>query len=128
MQANCPRSGMAAVPNAVKAAVDAGMDANVNEATVSAIRDRLETFAQRLALDMHYEQYPHARPSLFDLAMAAALMDANPLAEDPELLARAASEVVTEKPDADGDDVLLYAAGLRSAAGGRRASGRAATA
>jgi hypothetical protein len=46
---------------AVKAAVKAGMDANPNDAMLNAVRDRLEAFTQRLALDLHYERHPDAR-------------------------------------------------------------------
>lgn len=99
---------------AVKAAVRAGMDANPNDAMLNAVRDRLEAFAQRLALDLHYERYPDARPSLAEVAVAAAQLDDSPLAHELDLLRRAADEVVRLKPDADADDVLVYAAALRS--------------
>lgn len=99
---------------AVKAAVKAGMDDNPNDAMLHALRDRLEAFAQRLALDQHYERFPDARPSLIEVATAAAQLDDSPLAREPGLLRRAAEEVVRLKPDADADDVLVYAAALRS--------------
>jgi predicted DsbA family dithiol-disulfide isomerase len=100
---------------AVKAAVKAGMDANPNDAMLNAVRDRLEAFTQRLALDLHYERHPDARPSLAEIAIAAAQLDDSPLAHD--LLRRAADEVVRVKPDADADDVLVYAAALQAALG-----------
>lgn len=99
---------------AVKAAVKAGMDANPNDAMLNAVRDRLEAFTQRLALDVHYERYPDARPSLAEIAIAAAQLDDSPLTLDLDLLRRAADEVVRVKPDADADDVLVYAAALQS--------------
>ncbi|MGI8575938.1 MAG: hypothetical protein ACR2MA_11520 [Egibacteraceae bacterium] len=99
---------------AVRAAVRAGMDANPNDAMLNAVRDRLEAFAQRLALDLHYERYPDARPSLAEVAVAATQLDDNPLAHERDLLLRAADEVVRLKPDADADDVLVYAAALQS--------------
>jgi hypothetical protein len=104
----------AALREALRAAVDLGMDANVNDATVRAVRDRLEAFAQRLALESHYAEHPEARPSLADVALAAAELDDDPLAADPALLRRAAGEVVAVKPDASADDVLVWAAALRS--------------
>jgi len=79
------------------------------------VRDRLQPFAQRLALDLHYEPFPDARPSLVETAIAAARLDNNPLAQEPDLLRRAASEVVIHKPDADADDVLVYAASCSQA-------------
>lgn len=100
---------------AVKAAVKAGMDANPNDAMLNAVRDRLEAFTQRLALDIHYERYPDARPSLAEIAIAAAQLDDSSLAHDHNLLRRAADEVVRVKPDADADDVLVYAAALQAA-------------
>lgn len=90
------------------------MDANPNDAMLNAVRDRLEAFTQRLALDVHYERYPEARPSLAEIAIAAAQLDDSPLAHELELLHRAADEVVRVKPDADADDVPVYPAALRS--------------
>jgi hypothetical protein len=100
---------------AVKAAVKAGMDANPNDAMLNAVRDRLEAFTQRLALDLHYERHPDACPSLAEIAIAAAQLDDSPLAHNHDLLRRAADEVVHVKPDADADDVLVYAAALHAA-------------
>ena len=104
----------ASLREAIKAAVKAGMDESPNDAMANAVRDRLQAFAQRLALDVHYERHPDARPSLVETAIAAARLDNNPLAQEPDLLRRAASEVVVHKPDADADDVLVYAAALHS--------------
>jgi hypothetical protein len=104
----------ASLREAIKAAVKAGMDDSPNDAMANAVRDRLQAFAQRLALDLHYERFPDARPSLTETATAAARLDNNPLAQEPDLLRRAALEVVIHKPDADADDVLVYAAALHS--------------
>jgi len=104
----------AALREALRVAVDLGMDATVNDATVRALRDRLETFAQRMALESHYSQHPEARPSLAEVALAAAELDDNPLSQEPALLRRAADEVVAVKPDASADDVLVWAAALHS--------------
>jgi len=60
-------------------------------------------------LDSHYAEHPHARPGLADLAIAAAELDGHPLADQPDLLRRAAAEIVTGHPGADADDVLLWA-------------------
>ncbi|MGH8993339.1 MAG: hypothetical protein ACRDZ7_17660 [Acidimicrobiia bacterium] len=106
----------AALREAVKVAVELGLDPTANDAAVRALRDRLDTFAQRLALDAHYAAHPHTRPDLAARALAAARLDGDPLAAQPELLARAAREVVTLRPGASADDVLLYAAGLAQAA------------
>jgi len=106
----------AALKEALKVAVRLGLNANANDATVQALRDRLETFAQRRALDAHYTAHPQARPSLVELAQAAAELDGDPLAGEPSLIRRAARELVTLRPAATADDVLVYAAGLRSRA------------
>lgn len=111
---------------AVRAAVKAGMDDTPNDAILNAVRDRLAAFAQRLALDLHYERFPDARPSLAEVATAAAQLDDSPLAHEPGLLRRAAQELVRLKPDADADDVLVYAAALH--AGQDRATTRSAAA
>ena len=83
---------------------------------MAALRDRLDTFAQRLALDAHYEAHPAVRPSLADQALAAARLDGDPLADRPDLVARAAREVAALRPDASADDVVLYATALDRAA------------
>jgi len=97
------------------AAVAAGFDASSNELGVTAIRDRLELFAQRVALDMHYEMHPDSRPTLAEIALALAELDGDPLAADPDLIAAAADAVVHFKPTANADDVLMYAAGMINA-------------
>jgi hypothetical protein len=104
----------ASLHEALKAAVKAGMNDGPNDALANAMRDRLQAFAQRLALDLRYERFPDARPSLTEMAIAAARHDDHPLAEEPDLLRQAASEVAVHKPDADADDVLICAAALQS--------------
>ncbi len=106
----------AALKEALKVAVALGLDANANDATVHALRDRVEAFAQRRALDAHYAAHPEARPSLAEIAQAAAELDGDPLAAEPALIGRAAKEIVALRPGATADDVLVYAAGLRSRA------------
>jgi hypothetical protein len=83
--------------------------------TVRGLRNVLEGFAQLQALEAHYQDNPQARPSLAELALAAAELDANPLAGRPDLIERAASEIGSVKEEATPEDVLLYAAGLASA-------------
>ena len=105
-----------ALKEALKVAVELGLDDNANDAAVQALRDRLEAFAQRRALEAHYAAHPDARPSLVEIAQAAAELDGNPLAAEPALIDRAAHEIGAFRPAASADDVLLYAAGLRSQA------------
>jgi hypothetical protein len=104
----------AALREALRIAVELGMDTSVNDATVQALRDRVAVFAQRLAFDRHFERYPETRPSLAELAQAAADLTDHPLAGEPGLIRQAANEVVKVKPDATSDDVLLWASALRS--------------
>lgn len=84
--------------------------------TSAALRSALESAALRAALDLHYRRYPQARPSLADIALALARQDGSPLAEQPEVIERAAREVVVRRPDADADDVLLWAEASLAAA------------
>jgi hypothetical protein len=85
--------------------------------TAEALRCRLEAIVLQAALDSHYRENPGARPSLGDLAVAAAELDGHPLAPRPQVLRRAAEEVVRSHPDADADDVLLWAEAQASVAG-----------
>ena len=96
-------------------ATEMGMATSATQLTVRGLRNVLEGFAQRAALDAHYRAHPQVRPDLADIAQMAAELDGNQLAEHPDLIRRAAAEVVAIKPKADADDVLLYAAGLAAA-------------
>lgn len=93
-----------------------GLAGSTTELTVKGLRDTLEAFAQRAVLDAHYRAHPRARPDLFEVALAAAEIDGNPLAERPDLIRQAAEAVQALKADPEPDDVLLYAAGLAAAA------------
>lgn len=77
--------------------------------TADALRSRLEAIVMEAALAEHYAQHPEARPSLAELAIAAAEIDGNPLATRPELIEGAAKEIVERHPDADADAVLIWA-------------------
>lgn len=85
--------------------------------TADALRSRLEAIVLQAALDSHYRENPRARSSLADLAVAAAELDGHPLASRPEVLHRAANEIVQAHPDADADDVLLWAEAQAAVAG-----------
>ncbi|MFP5376277.1 MAG: hypothetical protein ACLGIO_05780 [Acidimicrobiia bacterium] len=75
----------------------------------AALRRALETLAMDTALRLHYAQEPAAEPTLAEIALALAAQDGSPLASQPELLAAAAAAVLERRPDADADDVLLWA-------------------
>lgn len=77
--------------------------------TASALRMMLEGLVNLAVLELHFEQYPEFRPSLADLAIAAAELDGNPLAQQPELLRRSAAEIQQLHPDAEPEDVLVWA-------------------
>ena len=81
-----------------------------------ALRNVLEGAVALAALELHYEQYPEFRPSLADLAIAAAELDGSPLAQQPELIRRSAAEVLQRHPDAEPEDVLLWAEARQCAA------------
>jgi hypothetical protein len=100
------------VREALDAAVALGLERTLTDATVEALRDRLIAHAQLLALEDHYADHPHLRPSLARLAIATADLDGNELAQRTELIERAAAELVVHRPDATPDDVLTYALAL----------------
>ena len=77
--------------------------------TTMALRAALEAAVMRAALDDHYAQHPEARPDLADIAIAAAELDGNPLAADPDRIRRAAAEIAAAHPDPEPEDVLLWA-------------------
>lgn len=86
-----------------------GLAPSTTTLTATALRSVLETAVMGAALEAHYDQHPDARPSLAEVALAAAAQDGSPLAERPELIERAAEEIAARHPDADADDVLLWA-------------------
>jgi hypothetical protein len=88
--------------------------------TANALRMMLEGTVVLAALELHFERYPEARPSLAELAMAAAEIDGNPLARKPELLERSAAEVQRRHPGASFEDVLLWAEAVDSCEASRR--------
>jgi hypothetical protein len=86
-----------------------GVAPSATALTAAALRATLEAVVMQAVLDDHYEQYPQARPSLGDLAVAAAELDGHPLASKPEFLRQAAAEIIEQHPDASADEVLLWA-------------------
>jgi len=105
-----------ALRDAAALASSMGLAQSITELTIAGLRHALDAVAQRALLDAHYAQYPDAKPSLAEIALAAAELDGNPLAAQPALIRRAAEQVATLLPDPDADDVLLFAAGLAAAA------------
>lgn len=102
-----------ALATAIAAAVELGWAPTGNEGLNAAVRASLEAFARAQGLEEHLSRHPHLRPSLAEVALAVAELDHHPLAEEPKLIARAAREVVRVRPDADADDVLLWAMSLQ---------------
>lgn len=100
---------------AASVAAAMGLAGSTTELTVRGLREALNAFAQRAVLDAHYRVHPDARPDLGEIALAAAELDGNPVAGHPDLIRRAAAEIVTLRDDPSADDVLLYAAGLAAA-------------
>lgn len=86
-----------------------GVSPSTTAMTVAALRQSIETAVMEAALSAHYEQHPEAKPSLVEVALALAEQDGSPLAGRLDLLTAAADAVVVRRPDADGDDVLLWA-------------------
>ena len=105
-----------ALRDAAVVAAEMGLAGSTTELTVGGLRDLLEAAAQRAVLDAHYEVHPEARPDLAEIALATAQLDGHPLVQQPELVRRAAAEIVAVVDDPTPDEVLSYAAGLAAAA------------
>lgn len=106
----------ATLRDAAALAVDKlGVAPSTTSLTAAALRTSLETAVMEAALEAHYDQHPAARPTLAEVALALAAQDRSRLADQPELLERAAAEVVVRHPGADADDVLLWAEAQRAA-------------
>jgi hypothetical protein len=86
-----------------------GVAESATTLTAGALRATLEAVVVQAVLDDHYERHPEVRPSLGDLAVAAAELDGHPLAGRPDLLRQAATEIVERHPAARADEVLLWA-------------------
>jgi len=94
---------------AALAVQELGVAPSATALTAAALRATLEAVVMQAALDDHYEHHPDARPSLGDLAVAAAQLDGHPLANEPKRIRQAAAEIVESRPDASPDDVVLWA-------------------
>jgi hypothetical protein len=97
---------------AASLAAEMGYAVSVTELTVKGLRDVLEAISWRVVLDEHYRRNPQARPSLVEVAKAAAAIDDNPIAEKPDLIEQAAIWVAEHRPGANADDVLWLATGM----------------
>jgi hypothetical protein len=109
------------IPNALREAAalavkELGVAPSTTVLAANALRTMLEGVVVMAVLERHFEEYPELRPTLADLAIAAAEIDGNPLAQQPELIRRSAAEVQKRHPDAYPEDVLLWAEALESVA------------
>jgi len=110
------------IPKALREAAalavsELGVAPSATVLAANALRNFLEGTVALAALELHFEEYPEARPTLADLALVAAEWDGSPLAKQPDLLRRAAEEIVQRHPDAEPEDVLLWAEAREYAAG-----------
>lgn len=104
-----------ALRDAAALAVDElGVAPSTTTLTATALRAAIETAVMDAALRDHYRAHPDARPELAEVARALAAQDGSPLADRPDLLEQAAAEVTERHPDADADDVLLWAEAQQS--------------
>ena len=94
---------------AALAVSELGVAPSATVLAANALRTLLEAVVVEAVLERHFEEYPELRPTLADLAIAAAEIDGHPLAEQPELIRRAAAEIEPRHPDAYPEDVLLWA-------------------
>ncbi|HEX8770079.1 MAG TPA: hypothetical protein VF711_04850 [Acidimicrobiales bacterium] len=85
----------------------------VEESVATTLAGMVATVAEQAALDEHYAEHPEARPDLWEIAVAAAKVDGSPLAEQPDVIRRAAEAL---GPKADIDTVLIWAAGALAGA------------
>lgn len=92
-----------------------GLATSTTALTAAALRSAIETAVMAAALEAHYDLVPHSRPTLAETALALAAQDSSPLADHPELIKQAAADVVAHRPNADADDILLWATARRSA-------------
>ncbi|MGH9277125.1 MAG: hypothetical protein ACRD12_03310 [Acidimicrobiales bacterium] len=105
----------AALRDAATLAVEhLGVAPSTTALTAAALRSALETAVMAAALEAHYRRHPKARPSLAEVALALAAQDGSSLARRPDVIERAAADVVARRPDADADDVLLWAEAQQS--------------
>jgi len=94
---------------AALAVSELGVAPSATALTTAALRATLEAVVMQAVLDEHYRQHEQARPSLADLAVAAAEIDGHPLAAEPERLRQAAAEISGRRPGASADEVVLWA-------------------
>ena len=66
-----------------------GLAPSATALTIDALRNWLEAVVMQRALDEHYAAHPEIRPSLAEVALAAAQLDGHPLANRPKLIRRA---------------------------------------
>lgn len=93
-----------------------GIAVSTTSLTAAVLREALSAEVAHAALELHYEEHPEIRPTLGDLAVAAAQLDGHALANEPDRLRQAAEQIVQWYPDADADDVVLWADAQRVAA------------
>lgn len=98
--------------DAAAIAAELGLAESITELTVRGLRDKLDAIVNRAVLEEHFRQYPEARPTLAEVALAGAELDDNPLRYRPELIERAAAEITAVMDDPSPDDVLTFAAGF----------------
>ena len=99
-----------ALREAAALAVDElGVAPSTTVMAANALRTLLEATVGLAVLELHFEEYPEARPTLADLAVVAAEWDDSPLAQRPDLIRKYAEEIVQRHPNAEPEDVLLWA-------------------
>lgn len=107
---NTPMRVPSALREAASLAVEhLGVASSTTTLTAAAVRSTVETAVMEAALESHYEQHPDSRPSLAEVALALGAQDGSPVADRLDRIERAAAEVTSHRPDADADDVLLWA-------------------
>ncbi len=86
-----------------------GVAPSTTALTSAALKAALEGVVMQAVLNDHYRRYPDSRPTLGDLAVATAELDAHPMAAEPRRIREAAAELRSRHPEATPEDVLLWA-------------------
>ena len=91
------------------------VEGSFNRYAVALVLEDLEALAFNCALEDHFTAHPDARPSLLQVAIAGAALTNDPLQHRHDLIELGARRLKARDPEADADDVLLYATALLDA-------------
>lgn len=82
--------------------------------TADAMRSALEGAVMVAGLEAYYAEHPGSRPSLAEVTVARAQQDGLPIADHPDVIELAATQIVNVIPQANPDQVLIWIEAQRS--------------